>query len=101
MQVHSIMTVVEDRPLSHKDKGWENFTDAIIKALNNREKPVIFLLWGSYARSKKEYITNKQHYIIESVHPSPLSANRGFFGSNPFSKINNILENNHQDKINW
>lgn len=99
--LNSIMTVVEDRPLSHKDKGWENFTDAIIKALNNREKPVIFLLWGSYARSKKEYITNKQHYIIESVHPSPLSANRGFFGSNPFSKINNILENNHQDKINW
>ena len=99
--LNSIMTVVEDRPLSHKDKGWENFTDAIIKALNNREKPVIFLLWGSYARSKKEYITNKQHYIIESVHPSPLSANRGFFGSKPFSKINNILENNHQDKINW
>lgn len=99
--LNSIMTVEEDKPLSHKDKGWENFTDAIIKSLNDREKPVIFLLWGSYARSKKEFITNKKHYIIESVHPSPLSANRGFFGSKPFSKINKILEDNNQEKIEW
>lgn len=99
--LNSIMTVVQDKPLSHKNKGWENFTDAIIKSLNDREKPVIFLLWGSFARSKKEFITNKQHYIIESVHPSPLSANRGFFGSRPFSKINKILNDNQYDKINW
>lgn len=99
--LNSIMTVEQDRPLSHKDKGWENFTDFIIRSLNEREEPVIFLLWGSYARSKKEFITNKQHYVIESVHPSPLSANRGFFGSKPFSKINKILVDNKQSKIEW
>lgn len=99
--LNSIMTVQKDRPLSHKDKGWEIFTDNIIKYLNEREEPVIFLLWGSFARSKKALITNKHHYIIESVHPSPLSAYRGFFGSKPFSKINNILESNGKEKINW
>lgn len=99
--LNSIMTVEKDKPLSHKDKGWEIFTDNIIKYLNEREKPVIFLLWGSFARSKKSLITNKQHYIIESVHPSPLSAYRGFFGSKPFSKINNILEKNNMEKIDW
>ncbi len=99
--LNSIMTVVEDRPLSHKDKGWEIFTDSIIKHLNDREKPVIFVLWGSFARSKKYLITNKRHYIIEAVHPSPLSAYRGFFGSKPFSKINNILEQNHEEPIHW
>lgn len=99
--LNSIMTVERDRPLSHKDKGWEQFTDYIIKELNKREKPVIFVLWGSYARSKKEYITNPNHFIIESVHPSPLSANRGFFGSKPFSKINNFLDQNDMGKIDW
>lgn len=99
--LNSIMTVEQDKPLSHKNKGWENFTDFIIKSLNERKEPVIFLLWGSYARSKKEFITNKHHYIIESVHPSPLSANRGFFGSKPFSKINKILTDNNQRKIEW
>ncbi len=99
--LNSIMTVEKDKPLSHKNRGWENFTDAIIKLLNEREKPVIFVLWGSFARSKKELITNKRHPIIESVHPSPLSANRGFFGSKPFSKINYFLEQNHIEKINW
>lgn len=99
--LNSIMTVERDRPLSHKDKGWEIFTDNIIKLLNEREKPVIFLLWGSFARSKKGLINLKKHYVIESAHPSPLSAYRGFFGSRPFSKINNILEENHISKINW
>ncbi len=99
--LNSIMTVEKDKPLSHQNKGWEIFTDNIIKYLNEREKPVIFLLWGSFARSKKNLITNKNHYIIESVHPSPLSAYRGFFGSKPFSKINNILEKNNIEKINW
>jgi len=98
--LNSIMSVEKDKPLSHKDKGWEMFTDAVIKSLNERKEPVIFILWGSYARSKKEYITNK-HYIIESVHPSPLSANRGFFGSKPFSQVNNILGKNDKEKINW
>ena len=99
--LNSIMTVVKDSPLSHKEKGWEIFTDNIIKYLNEIEKPVIFVLWGSYARSKKILITNKQHLIIESAHPSPLSASRGFFGSKPFSKINSFLEKNNIEKINW
>ena len=98
--LNSIMTVEKDKPLSHKDKGWEIFTDTIIKKLNEREKPVIFVLWGSFARSKKELITNKRHHIIESVHPSPLSVQRGFFGSKPFSKINEYLKETNE-KINW
>lgn len=99
--LNSIMTVEKDKPLSHKNKGWEIFTDTIIKKLNDREEPVIFVLWGSFARSKKEYITNKKHIILESVHPSPLSANRGFFGSKPFSKINNNLISRGKNPIKW
>lgn len=99
--LNSIMSVVKDRPLSHKDKGWEIFTDAVISKLNEREKPLVFVLWGSYARSKKILITNKRHLILEAVHPSPLSAYRGFFGSKPFSKINHFLEKNNIEKINW
>ncbi len=98
--LNSIMTVEQDKPLSHKDKGWEIFTDTIIKKLNEREEPVIFVLWGNFARSKKEFITNSRHYIIESAHPSPLSASRGFIGSKPFSKINNFLSKRNK-KINW
>ena len=98
--LNSIMTVEQDKPLSHKDKGWEIFTDTIIKKLNEREEPVIFVLWGNFARSKKEFITNSRHYIIESAHPSPLSASRGFMGSKPFSKINNFLSKRNK-KINW
>ena len=86
--LNSIMTVVKDTPLSHKDKGWEIFTDSIITKLGEREKPLVFILWGNYARSKKVLIKNKNHLIIENVHPSPLSASRGFFGSKPFSKTN-------------
>lgn len=99
--LNSIMTVVKDRPLSHKDKGWEIFTDRIIELLGEREKPLVFILWGSYARSKKELIKNKKHLILESVHPSPLSANRGFFGSKPFSKTNAFLKKNNIDEIKW
>ena len=99
--LNSIMTVVKDRPLSHKDKGWEIFTDTIISKLNDRKDPVIFVLWGSFARSKKELITNSRHKIIESVHPSPLSANRGFFGSKPFSKINKYLTDMNKEEIKW
>lgn len=99
--LNSIMTVLKDKPLSHKEKGWEIFTDNIIKYLNEREKPIIFVLWGNYARSKKDLIDSKKHYIIESAHPSPLSASRGFFGSKPFSKINTILEKNGEEKIKW
>lgn len=99
--LNAIMTVEKDKPLSHKDRGWEIFTDNIIKYLNERETPIIFVLWGGFARSKKYLITNKKHYIIESAHPSPLSAYRGFFGSKPFSKINKILIENKQDTIKW
>lgn len=99
--LNSIMTVVKDTPLSHKNRGWEIFTDTIISKLNERQEPVIFLLWGSFARSKKELITNKRHKIIESVHPSPLSASRGFFGSKPFSKTNEFLIQNNLKPIDW
>lgn len=99
--LNSIMTVVKDTPLSHKDKGWEIFTDNVIKKLGEREKPIVFILWGNYARSKKDLIKNKNHLIIENVHPSPLSASRGFFGSKPFSKTNAFLEKNGIPKINW
>ena len=99
--LNAIMTVEKDKPLSHKDKGWEIFTDNIIKYLNKREKPIIFVLWGNFARSKKELIDLNKHYVIESAHPSPLSASRGFFGSKPFSKINKILKENNQEIIKW
>ena len=99
--LNAIMTVRKDSPLSHKEKGWENFTDFVIKSLNEREKPVIFVLWGSFARSKKMLITNHIHHIIESAHPSPLSAYRGFFGSKPFSKINNYLKQDGIEPIDW
>jgi len=99
--LNSILTVVKDSPLSHKDKGWEIFTDEIIRKLNDRKKPIVFILWGNYARSKKILITNKNHFIIESAHPSPLSASRGFFGSKPFSKANDFLEKNNITKVRW
>lgn len=99
--LNAIMTVVKDTPLSHKNQGWEIFTDNIIKYLGEREEPMVFILWGSFARSKKELIKNQNHLILESVHPSPLSANRGFFGSKPFSKTNEFLIKNNIDKINW
>ena len=99
--LNSIMSVVKDSPLSHKEKGWEIFTDNIIKLLNEREQPIVFILWGGYARSKKKLITNKNHYIVESVHPSPLSAYNGFFGSKPFSKTNNFLISKNIIPIDW
>lgn len=99
--LNAILTVCKDTPLSHKDKGWEMFTDEIIKKINEREEPVVFILWGNYARSKKKLITNKNHYTIESAHPSPLSASRGFFDSKPFSKTNNILISINKESIRW
>ena len=99
--LNSILTVVKDSPLSHKNKGWEIFTDRLIELLGEREKPMVFILWGNYARSKKELIKNKNHLIIENVHPSPLSASRGFFGSKPFSKTNDFLIKNNIKPIKW
>ncbi len=99
--LNSILTVRKDSPLSHKDLGWQLLTDHIIKILNLKKEPIVFILWGSFAKSKKEFITNKNHLIIESTHPSPFSARNGFFGSKPFSKINKMLEENNLNKIEW
>ncbi len=99
--LNSILTVLKDTPLSHKNKGWEVFTDKIIEKLGEREKPMVFILWGSYARSKKELIKNRKHLIIESAHPSPLSARRGFFGSKAFSRTNEFLKENGYKEIKW
>ena len=99
--LNSVLTVVKDTPLSHRGIGWEEFTDWIIKKINEKDSTVVYILWGSYARSKKYLITNPKHYVIESAHPSPLSANKGFFGSKPFSKTNEILIKNNMKPINW
>ena len=99
--LNSVLTVLKDIPTSHSKIGWQEYTDAIIKKLNEREKPIVFILWGNYARSKKNLITNKRHYIIESPHPSPFSANSGFFGSRPFSKTNEFLKKNNIKEIEW
>ena len=99
--LNAVLTVEKDKPASHKSLGWENFTDAIIRSLNNKQTPVVFILWGNFARSKKVLITNPKHYVIESTHPSPFSANYGFFGSKPFSKTNDFLRKNHLKEIDW
>lgn len=99
--INTILTVREKSPNSHRNLGWEIFTDNIIKSLNNRKKPLIFVLWGNNARKKQEMINMERHHVITSVHPSPLSAYRGFFGSKPFSKINKILEEEGLEKIDW
>lgn len=99
--LNSILTVEANKPLSHKDLGWQRLTDHIIKLINMKNEPVVFILWGSYARSKKVFITNKKHLVIESVHPSPLSAYNGFFGSKPFSKTNNFLKQNNIKEVNF
>ncbi len=99
--INTVLTVEKDKPFSHKNRGWETFTDEIIKKLNERKDPVIFVLWGNAARSKKLYINNKIHYIIESAHPSPLSYSRGFKDSKPFSKVNNILKSANKSEIKW
>ena len=99
--LNTVLTVQAHRANSHRDKGWEIFTDKIISLLNQREKPVAFILWGSPARRKKAMITNPQHFIVESPHPSPLSAYRGFIGSRPFSRVNKFLESVGEKPINW
>ena len=99
--LNAVLTVEEHKPTSHKDRGWEIFTDDIIKILNERNTPTVFILWGAYARSKRELITNPKHLVIESAHPSPFSARTGFFGSKPFSKTNGFLKKNNIKEIDW
>lgn len=99
--INAILTVRAHEPLSHKDKGWEVFTNNSIELLNNINKPIVFILWGNNARKYKKHLNNKKHLIIESAHPSPLSARRGFFKSKPFSKANKFLIDNQVLPIDW
>ena len=99
--LNTVLTVEKDKPASHKGIGWEMFTDAIISKINEKEEPVVFILWGNFAKSKKSLITNSKHYVIESSHPSPFSARYGFFGSKPFSKTNRFLRENNIKEIDW
>ena len=99
--LNAVLTVREGQPTSHKNMGWETFTDRVISELNKKDTPVVFLLWGAYAQKKAEIITNPIHKKLLSVHPSPLSASRGFLGCRHFSKTNQILEANSLTAINW
>lgn len=99
--LNAVLTVRAHKAFSHQGKGWEQFTDHIIELLNEREKPLAFILWGAPARRKKAMITNPRHFIVESPHPSPLSAYNGFFGSRPFSQVNEFLQKNGQSPIDW
>lgn len=95
------LTVLEGKPLSHKKIGWEMFTDEVIKYIELNDSPIVYLLWGNEAQKKEKLITNPNHIVLKSVHPSPLSASRGFFGNNHFIGCNNYLRNNGIEEINW
>lgn len=99
--LNTILTVHDGRPLSHANRGWETFTDAVIEKINKNCEGILFVLWGSPAQKKAATIDESKHYILKSVHPSPLSAYRGFFGSKPFSQINSILMQNGKTPIKW
>ena len=99
--LNAVLTVEAHTPTSHKNHGWEQFTDQIIELINNKTTPVVFILWGSYARSKKFMVTNPIHCILESAHPSPLSAYRGFFGNGHFRKANEFLVSKGMEPILW
>lgn len=99
--LNTVLTVREKQPASHRGKGWEIFTDEVIRLVNEKVAPVVFILWGRHAQEKEALLTNKRHFIIKSFHPSPFSANRGFFGSRPFSQANDFLIANGRDPIDW
>lgn len=99
--LNAVLTVRAGQANSHQGKGWEIFTDAVIRAVNDKPDPVVFVLWGAYARKKAQLIDRTRHIIIESAHPSPLSAHNGFFGSRPFSKINEALKKVGKPEIDW
>jgi uracil-DNA glycosylase len=101
LMLNAVLTVRAHTPNSHKNKGWEQFTDAVIVAVNEKRDPVIFVLWGGYAQKKTKLIDTTRHTIIQSAHPSPLSARNGFFGSRPFSTINTALRSHGKPEINW
>lgn len=99
--LNAVLTVQAHQAHSHKKQGWETFTDCLIDELNQREKPIVFILWGKPAQTKSQRIDQSRHFIIEAPHPSPLSSYRGFFGSNPFSKSNEILISMGDNEIDW
>jgi len=99
--LNTVLTVRRGQANSHKGKGWEQLTDSIIDVLNKRDKPVVFILWGRHAQMKKERIDTSKHFIIQSPHPSPFSARNGFFGSRPFSRANQYLEQIGDEPIDW
>lgn len=99
--LNTIMSVEDSKPMAHANKGWEVFTDRVIKKLNDDDTPKVFLLWGTPSRKKKSLITNSKHLILETVHPSPLSAYNGFFGCKHFSKTNEFLKMNGRKEIDW
>lgn len=101
LMLNAVLTVVKDTPASHRKLGWELFTDYVIKLVNQKTTPVVFILWGNFAKEKMKLITNPIHHIITSPHPSPFSARYGFFGSKPFSKTNDFLKQSGLKEIDW
>ncbi len=99
--LNAVLTVRAHAAASHRGKGWEEFTDAAIRIVNEEDRPIVFLLWGSFARSKKAMLTNPKHLVLEAPHPSPLSSYRGFFGCGHFKKANEFLEQNGIEPIDW
>ena len=99
--LNAVLTVEDGKAASHQKRGWEEFTDRVIHIINEERENVVFILWGSYAQKKGAFIDRKKHYVIESVHPSPLSSHRGFFGSKPFSKANAYLKSKGIDPVDW
>ncbi len=99
--LNSVLTVEAGLAASHQGKGWERFTDAVIARVNERREPVVFILWGAYAQKKAAFVDTTRHLVLRSVHPSPLSAHNGFFGSRPFSKANAFLESHGRGAIDW
>ncbi|BBN58797.1 uracil-DNA glycosylase [Hydrogenovibrio marinus] len=99
--LNAVLTVEAGKPNAHQNKGWEQFTDKIVHLLAENNEHLVFILWGAYAQKKGKFIDRKKHFVIESPHPSPLSAYRGFFGSQPFSKTNSYLQQHGQTPINW
>ena len=99
--LNATLTVRAHEPGSHQGKGWETFTDQVIRKVNEKEEKTIFFLWGAFARKKSALIDHGRHHVIESAHPSPLSAHRGFFGSRPFSEANRVLKDSGRDPVNW
>ena len=99
--LNSVLTVQKDMPASHRGKGWEIFTDKVIEEIDKKDEPVVFMLWGNFAKSKEALLKNPKHLVLKSAHPSPFSANHGFFGNNHFIKANEYLKKNGVEPIDW